>query len=115
MQQTALFVEHAGYYFVGDPASPAPWIGANPDALAALHRIVSMPGAWCDVQAFGGSRAADATHHRLRNAAAGLTLVSPLLAEELRRGLKRKRSIDGRTLWRYDPHGATAFIETRPK
>src|SRR5690554_3555916 len=103
MLQTALFVERADYYLVGNPASPAPWTGANPDALAALHCIVPMPGAWYDVQAFGGSRAADATHHRLRNAAAGLTLVSPLLAEELRRGLNRKRSIDGRTLRRYDP------------
>src|SRR5690606_30747035 len=116
MQQTVLFVPHADYYLVGDPQAPQPWAGDNPDALAALHRIVERRGAWCNVDAFGGSLSHSAMHQRLHNAAKALACVSPLLADELRRGLAGRRDRDdGRIKWRYDRHGALAYIETRPK
>src|SRR5690606_16258251 len=97
--------------------APQPWVGDNPDALAALHRIVEMRGAWCNVDTFGGSLRHSAMHQRLHNAAKALAYVSPLLADELRRGLISQRYMhDGvRVRWRYDKHGALAYIETRPK
>lgn len=115
MQQTVLFIPNTDHYLVGDPDAPAPWVGGNPDALAALHRLVTMRGSWCNVDEFGGSVGRSAVHQRLHNAAKGLAHVSPLLAGELRRGLASTRNKDdGRILWRYDPRGSVAYIETRP-
>ena len=112
MQLIVLFIRKADHYLVGDPQAPAPWLGSNPDALAALHRIVEGRGGWVNVDSFGGSLSASAMHQRLHNAAKALAYASPLLCNELRRGLVGKR-IDGRAVWRYDRHEALAYIETR--
>ncbi|GEM_PF-3376987 len=115
MQQTVLFIPYADHYLVGDPQAPAPWIGTNPAALAALHRIVQARGAWCNVGEAGGSLNRNAMNQRLRNAAKALAYVSPLLAGELCRGLTSTRDKDdGGTKWRYDRHAAMVYIETRP-
>ena len=116
MKGTVLFAPNGNYFLVGSLEAPTMWVGTNPNALAALYRIVSMPGTWCDVRAFGGSPEPTAMHHRLHNAAKALAHVSPMLSAELRRGLTRKRrKDDGRIVWRYDHRGALVFIETRPK
>jgi hypothetical protein len=118
MLQTVLFIPYAEHYLVGDPDTPRPWAGDNPDALAALHTIVNGRGSWCAIESFGGSLGRTAMHQRLHNAAKGLAHVSPLLTGELRRGLTSKRVEDDqgnvRILWRHDPSGALAYIETRP-
>lgn len=114
MQKTVLFIPNGNYYLVGDPQAPAPWMGTNPDALAALHRIVEARGYWCSVDD-GGALNRNAMNMRLRNAAKALAYVSPLLAGELCRGLTSKRDKDdGRVKWRYDRRDAIVYVETRP-
>ncbi|KAA0889932.1 hypothetical protein [Pusillimonas sp. ANT_WB101] len=113
MSNIVLFEKRQGYYLVGDPKAPVPWVGDNPEALHALHEMASYQ-AWHALAGMsGGVDSASASYQRLRNAARGLERVAPLLAAELERGVKRKTS--GRhTLWRYDSKGALAFVETRP-
>tara|TARA_R110000851_G_scaffold165169_2_gene309943 strand:+ start:153514 stop:153870 length:357 start_codon:yes stop_codon:yes gene_type:complete len=116
--ETVLFIKHLDHYLVGDPNSPRVWVGANPAALDALHFVVSHPRWKQSVDAFGGSRKPNAVHQRLHNAAQALAHVSPPLAQEIRRGLKCKYVNDKtgtRSVWVYDPQGATVFVETRPR
>lgn len=114
---TVLFTKGTNFYLVGNPDCPRPWLSRNEAALDALHFVIARPGAWCHLPNSGGSNSPSAVHQRLHNAARAIAFVSPLLATEIHRGLHRKTVKCGhaaRILWRYEPRGAIAFIETRP-
>ncbi|CAB3648634.1 hypothetical protein [Achromobacter marplatensis] len=110
---TVLFVKQNDHYLVGDPDNLQPWVPANPEALAALHTLVTVPGWRIEVANSGGvSKARSAEYQRLVNTARAIQAACPSLARELLRGLGSKRQGDGRLLWRYDKAGALVRIET---
>ncbi len=113
MLPTILFLRADGLFLIGEPDTPAPWVGSNPGALAALHHLVDRQGHWFQLPDLEG--APPAVRGRLRAAALGMRYAAPLLTADLIRGLHGRQVDDGaaRYLWRYDPRGALVRIVTR--